>query len=237
MAANKLSGIAKIRAKEIITSVFLFNGDEQTAIDRVYQELGVQLSERQIQYYFTDIKKPIQENQEQQAQEALEEIRQKELKKLDYLELEVIQQWHRSKQNAESITVESVGVDVDELNQLKKDLPQDDKFADDPRNPDPTLKEDLKVQVKTKEKRKSSGRIAEPRYIKLLVEIQARRAQLLGLDKKDDRLDWREQLRKAGLDETTINAIEYQLTELISKYIAGLNNGNNTQSQENGYVS
>lgn len=236
MPSKKLFGLVKIKAKEIITSVFLFNGNAQVAIDRVFQELGIKLSERQILYYFSDLKKPLEQANDEKAQSTLEEIRLKELKKLDYLELEVIQQWHRSKENAETISTESVGVNENDLNQLREDLPVNNRFDGDPRDPDPELTS-LKIQVKTKEKKKTSGRIAEPRYIKLLVDIQARRAQLIGLDKKDDRLDWREQLRKAGLEENTINAIEYQLTELISKYIAGVTNNSNAQGQENSYIS
>lgn len=179
MAAKKLSEHQKVKAKEIISSVFLFGGDAEIAVIQIFEATSIKVSTRQVYHYLEQIKAKSQQKTEQN----LEQVRQGELEKLKYLELETIAQWQRSKQNAETLTTESVGVDEKEIAEFSKELTDErvNRFDGDPRNPDPELK-DLKVEVKTKEKKQVSGRTGEPKYIDLLIKIQQRRADLLGLD-------------------------------------------------------
>lgn len=176
MAANKLNAHQKLKVKEIIANVFLFDGTVEIAVEHIFIAMGINISSRQVYRYLKQINEQVKKTTEQN----LDKIRQNELKKLKHLELEVLGQWERSKQNIESFTTESVGVDEKELNELREDLPLKNRFDGDPRNPDADLK--VKVEVKTKEKKQVTGRIAEAKYIQILVNIQERRAKLLGLD-------------------------------------------------------
>jgi hypothetical protein len=95
-----------------------------------------------------------------------------ELAKLDHLENEVYSQWERSKQNAETVTTELVGVDEVPAAERRRPGRRDDDG--DPR--------EARLEVKTKEVTKSAGQSGDPRYIHNLMEISERRAKLLGLD-------------------------------------------------------
>lgn len=178
MSAKKLSEHQKAKAKEIISSVFLFGGHAEIAAVQIFEATGIKISTRQVYHYLQQIK----EDSQAKVEQNLEEVRQNELAKLTYLELETLGQWQRSKQNAETFTTEAIGVDEKALNELADEKATHSKrFDGDPRNPDPELK-DLRVEVKTKEKKQIAGRTGDSKYIQILVNIQERRAKLLGLD-------------------------------------------------------
>lgn len=169
MAVNKLNPHQQIKVKEIISSVFLFNGNAPKAIEKIEQTTGVTLSIQQIYYYLKQIK----EEEKQKTAANAEEIKAKELKKLDYLESEVIEQWDKSKLNAETVTTKTLGIEEKPaFNTANKKGLTD--FDGDPR--------EAKLEVKTEETLKRSGQCGDPRYIDNLIRLSKRRSELLGLD-------------------------------------------------------
>lgn len=103
MPAIKLTETQRIKAKEIISDVFLFNGKVSTAIDRIYAATGVTLGKGQIYFY----RKQIEKGWQEKAQKDIQVIKIRELKKLDTLELEAITQWERSQKEQASTSTKT----------------------------------------------------------------------------------------------------------------------------------
>jgi len=101
MAAIKLTKDQRIKAKEIIADVFLFNRGVDTAIDNIFSVIGIKLSRGQIYFYL----KQIEQDWQEKTQKDIQAIKAKELKKLEKLELELIVQWQRSQEETRSKSV------------------------------------------------------------------------------------------------------------------------------------
>jgi hypothetical protein len=168
---NKLTEDQKLMVKVLVARGRVRKArlvDIQASIEK---EIGERLSLSGIHYYL----KQIEEEWREAYLSDTQKIKAAELAKLDHLEEEIYPQWERSKQDAQTVTTEMVGVeDVGSGNTAgERRRPRLDPEDGDPR--------EEKLAVKTKEVTKLVGQAGDPRYVHNLLEITEQRAKLLGL--------------------------------------------------------
>lgn len=107
--------------------------------------------------------KAIRDEWKQQAQEDIGEVIKHDLRKLDAIESEALEQWERSKKDGQKKVAEGVSA----APKTGKAGKADDDGASMPN----------KVKIET------WGQCGDPRYLKIILDCQERRAKLLGMDK------------------------------------------------------
>lgn len=170
MATRKLTDYQQTKAKEIIAKIILRKGTQEKAAEEIEKQLGIRISRQQVSYHV----KALQQEWLANSQRDIATIKAEEIAELDNLKNEVYNEWERSKLNAETTTTKLVGIDEAKSNKAKQHSVFIDDEAEDPRNP--------KLQVQTEETKKVAGQSGDPRYITNLLNIQERKAKLLGLD-------------------------------------------------------